>query len=137
MCENQQQLEPNPNYDSRHHLVVNDFYRLRYLNVTRRIDYLSVNLMHSVYFGRAPSYLCDFTRTSDIHSHVTRYNLMAFIIPHVKTQGKLTFKYNGAKLWNSIPVNIKKLENKDSFKCAVKLHLSNMFETENCDYVYY
>ena len=63
---------------------------------------------------------------------------MSYVIPQVKSQSKLTFKYNGAKLWNFLPLTLKKIENKDNFKVECKKHLFNkMQEIENSEYIYY
>ena len=42
------------------------------------------------------------------------------VIPEIKTQGKKTFMYNGAKLWNSLPVSMKSIEDKENFRKKCK-----------------
>ena len=97
-------------YNSRQHLYVKDFVRDGFLTVEKRYDYLSVNIMHNVFYGRAPSYLCNLKRFEDVHSYNTRRSQLSFVLPEIKTQGKRTFIYNGTKLWNSLPLNIKVIE---------------------------
>ena len=92
--------------------------------------------MYNVYYGKAPSYLCSFDNVS--HSHNTRNKNMSYIIPHVNSQGSNSFTFNGAKLWNNVPLSIKAVESKDNFKYKCKLYLFNkMLENERSEYVYY
>jgi hypothetical protein len=124
-------------YDSRQHLTVNDFKKVKYLDIERRIEYLTLNTMYNVYHNTAPSYLCNFQKVSDVHSHITRNSELAYVIPHVKTQGSLSFMFNGAKLWNQLPVSIRTSENKDIFKSKSKSFLFNkMASAETSDFIY-
>ena len=106
-------------YHSRQHLSCADFVRLGWLDVSRRVDYLTLTLMYSIVHNIAPSYLCAIKRVS--HSYNTRWSSFSFTIPKVKTQGTLSFRYNSIKLWNSLPMFIKTVENKDDFKSKCKM----------------
>ena len=72
--------------------------------------------MYNIFYDQAPSYLCQFKRVVSVHSYGTRGSEMNYVIPEIKTQGKKTFTYNGARLWNSLPDSIKLIEVKDNFK---------------------
>ena len=96
-------------YDCRHHLTCKDFWKVKYLNVQSRFDYLSLNLLHSIHNGKAPDYLCRFVKVTDVHSHNTRNSHSSQVIPQVSTQGKKTFMYNAAKQWNMLPNSLKSL----------------------------
>ena len=61
-------------------------------------------------------YLCNIQKVSDVPTHNTRISNMAYVIPNDNTQASRTFMFNGMKLWNELPVNIKCADNKDSFK---------------------
>jgi len=115
-------------YNSRQHLYVKDFVRAGYLSVEKRYDYLSVNLMYNIYYGQAPSYLCQFKKVDTVHSYGTRGSVMSYVLPNIKTQGKKTFMYNGAKLWNSLPVSMKTIECKDNFKKKCKKYFFSLME---------
>ena len=121
--------------DSCQHLFVKDFKKAGYLSVEKRQDYLSQNLMHRVYYGLAPTYLCNFRRVDDLHSYGTRHSEMSYVLPEIKSQGKLSFMYNGAKLWNGLPLEIRSIENKDTFKKKCKVLLfKDMEDYENSDF---
>ena len=95
---------------------INDFKKLKFLNVENRINYLTLNMMFNVYYDRAPRYLRqNFTKCENVHT-CTRYSEKSFNVPSVKTHGSLTFVFNGTKLWNSLPVSIKYIVTKDRLK---------------------
>jgi hypothetical protein len=49
-----------------------------------------------------------------------------------------TFYFNGIRDWNSLPDQIKCINNKISFKSAVKKHLlTEMKNTADSDFLYY
>ena len=61
---------------------------------------------------------------------------MNYVLPEIKTQGKKTFMYNGARLWNSLPDTIKLIEVKDNFKKKCKKQFfSLMKRKEDSDVV--
>ena len=120
-------------YKYRHHLYVSDFKNVGFLNVANRVNYFTLSLMFSIYHGTAPSYFDDFNLLS--HSHRTRHNNMAFSIPNVNSQGKISFKYSGIVLWNSLPQNIKCIKEKYVFKKECKEYLlDKMFEEESNEF---
>ncbi len=91
--------------------------------------------MHRVYYGLAPAYLCVFRRVDDLHSYGTRHSEMSYVLPEIKSQGKLSFMYNGAKLWNKLPVEIRSIVNKDTFKKKCKaLLFKDMENYEKSDF---
>ena len=49
-------------------------------------------------------------------SSLSKFRNNTKIIPKIKTQGKKTFVYNGAKLWNSHDVSMRSSQCKDRFK---------------------
>ena len=48
---------------------------------------------------------------------------MSYGIPKVKTRGSRSFTFNGAKLWNKLPMYIKSENTKDGFKSKCKDYL--------------
>ena len=104
------------------------------LNVKYRVDYISLCHMYNVYTGNAPAYICDDIDVTN-HSHSTR-SASHFILPHVKGQGKKSFKFNGIRLWNQLPSNIRSCDNKDKFKILLKKELmSKMRKEEDSNFV--
>ena len=117
------------NYHSRHHLVVKDFEKVGLLDVNLRVDYITLCHMFNVFHDCGPSYMLDnFDRPCNVRH--TRCN-SDFIIPQVKTQGKKTFKYNGSKLWNTLPSTIKNVNEKAAFKSNVKVLLFDKMKMKN------
>ena len=126
------------NYDSRRHLYVSDFKKVKYLDIETRMQYLTLNMMYNIFYGYSPEYLCDFLKVTDVHCHRTRFSNLSYAITSVNSHGKRSFKYNGAFLWNQLPVSIRMCESKDNFKAKCKKHLyENMLASEQSDYVYY
>ena len=68
--------------------------------------------------GEVPQYLLGkFTRVDTIHSHRTRHAETGLRLPRVTTSGaKNMFAYEGAALYNALPMDIKTCANLNSFK---------------------
>ena len=70
-----------------------------------------------------PSHITELpTRNSDRHTRTSRYRKYNLLCPssNRETAGGRTFQANGAKLWNSIPLGIRKKDALSSFKSSVK-----------------
>ena len=109
-------------FGSRHHISAKDFTDLDILNLAGRMDYLTVAHFYDIYHGTAPSYLRNAIRVADVHSHNTRNSSLNFMVPAVKSQGKLEFMFNGIKVWNALPDEVKLSYSKPIFKRKVKSH---------------
>ena len=94
-------------YENRKHIGFSDFCKLKWLNISKRVDYFSLCMMYRVHSGTAPKYLCDLKPVS--HRYRTRQYNQSYQLPNVKSQGSKTFKYSSIKLWNELPSEIKKL----------------------------
>lgn len=121
-------------YDNRHHITCSDFQIMKCLNVKTRVDYLSLSAMFNIFHKTAPVYMCnDVSLVS--HSHNTRHSKSSFVVINAKTQGQNSFLYNGIKLWNDLPVNIKDECVKRNFKVKCKKYLMNkMCREEESDF---
>ena len=98
------------------------------------MDYLSLSLMFTIHNKTAPEYLCNIEPVC--HNYRTRKSNISYVIPHVKSQGSKTFKYNAIKLWNDLPNSIKCSDSKDTFKTNCKTFLMNkMSNAEQSEYV--
>ena len=98
------------NYGCRRHIGFSDFKKSNCLDINARVDYVSLNLMFNIFNNVAPSYMCDINRIA--HRHNTRQSDSAYVVPRVKGQGSKSFKFNGSKLWNELPTNVKHVQQK-------------------------
>ena len=95
--------------NNRSHVGPEELIYLKWLNVENRVKQLQLNYLFDIYNGSSPSYLNEhFVRVNTLHSYNTRSNMNNFI-----------------KLWNSLPVSLKLIDNKMTFKDAVKNYLSS------------
>lgn len=76
--------------------------------------------------NNCPSYITKLlTRNSDRHTRTSRYGKYNLVCPSYnrETEGGRTFQANGAKLWNSIPLDIRKKDSIGSFRSSFKKYL--------------
>ena len=74
----------------------------------------------------------NFNKISDTAlRNCTRASANNFFLPRVKGQGIHTFYYSAIKNWNSLPANIKKIQNENTFKDKAKRNIS--FEARNIE----
>ena len=121
------------NYGCRRHIGFNDFKKSNFLDINARVDYMSLNMMFNIFNNVAPSYMCDIDRIT--HSHNTRHSDSVCVVPRVKDQGSKSFKFNGCKLWNELPTNVKNAQQKFRFKKVCKTLLMTKMklkEEMNC-----
>ena len=90
---------------------------LHWLKVKQRIEFKILLLVFKCIHGLAPSYLSDtLCQTHSCHSRA----------PSLHVPSKLNskaFSSNGPTLWNSLPVQIRSIDNIDVFKSSIKTHL--------------
>jgi len=125
------------NQEPRYHLSYSDFRKVNYLDVDSRVDFITLNLMYNIAYQTAPVYMSDYIpRKAKLQC--TRNSDLSFMLPHVKTPGSHSFKFNGIKLWNSLPNYIKCAESKDIFKLKCKQYLfDQMYQQENQEFLAY
>jgi hypothetical protein len=112
------------NYKPQTHLFRHDFACSGFLKIADRDKQLRLNIVHNIFNGKAPQYLLKyFKRLQDVHGHNTRGNKLNFYVPKVTEVTKKTFFYNSILDWNSLPPNIKQIENKLTFKKGLKFHI--------------
>ena len=70
--------------------------------------------------------MCDINLIS--HRHNTRQSDSAYVVPRVKGQGSKSFKFNGSKLWNELPANVKHAQQKTRFKKECKTMLMTIMK---------
>jgi len=88
--------------------------------------------------GFAPKYLTDnIIFTSDIHKYYTRSQL-SVSTSSIGSQGKKSFHYTGLKLWNSLPYNIKCIDDLIKYKKAIKSYLfEKLVQSSTSQFVYF
>ena len=78
--------------------------------------------------GALPPYLKDLiTVNNKVHSQNTRYSSLNLLCPHYKreTEGDRTFGVSSCRLWNSLPLTLRKLETVKLFKHKIWGHFFN------------
>ena len=95
-----------------------------------------LNHVFNIVQGLAPVYLGEhFERNTNI----TRGGGLKYefsVVPRVGSHNKSNFYYNAILDWNSLPISVKSLQNRESFKIAVKEHLvQTAREREDSDFI--
>ena len=90
-----------------------DFKKANYLDIKGRVDYLALSVMY-VFNNAAPSYMCDMNRIRHLYKRCG--SNASYVVPHVKGQDGKSFKVNGIKTWNELPVNVKTIQTSYMFK---------------------
>ena len=126
-------------YDFRTSLKFLDFSKLGWVNVESRVKQLSLNHVHKIYNKKCPSYMKEnFIPISEIHMYNSRSSIGNCHVPSADSFIKKTFYYNAIKDWNSLPIDIRNIKNKNMFKKKLKCYLlEKMKITESIDYVFY
>lgn len=122
---------------NRTHIEYSHFKKLNWLDVSSRVEYLTLNHMYNISTGKCPSYLKTIVSKKS-HNHNTRSGNNAFEVKNVKGAGKTSFNYNGTIMWNSLPTNLQNIDNKSSFKSKCKKYLLNRMANVQSDvFLYY
>jgi hypothetical protein len=88
------------------------------LSVPYRVCQLRINHVFNIYHGRAPEYLCE-------HFNINQGNTrgasnLNVSTPNANLCSTNSYSYNSIRDWNSLPISIKNVNNKEAFKNAVK-----------------
>ena len=96
---------------------------LKWLNITDQLYLRDAVLVFKSLHHLTPYYLSEkFKRNSEVHSRVTR-NVNDLHLPLCRlVTGQRTFSFRGAKLWNSLPPEIKSEQTLKSFKHKLHKH---------------
>jgi len=78
--------------------------------------------MFNVYHKTAPNYLCR-NFSSINHQHFTRRAAYNLFLPRPLNIDLFNFSFQGARLWNNLPVDVKRADSKTIFKRSVKTWL--------------
>jgi len=126
-------------YDHRASLKFADFKQIGWLDIDNRVKQLRLNHVHKIFYNKCPSYLHEkFTLSSTVHQYNCRNSENNFYVPLVDTFCSGAFFYQSILDWNSLPIKIKKIENKHVFKKAVKMHLlESMKDIELAEFLFF
>jgi hypothetical protein len=102
---------------------------LHWLPVHQRIVYKLLLLTYKALHGLAPSYLSDLLTLRENTSRSSRANDQNLLVAprsNTKTYGDRDFRVAAPRLWNNLPLSIRKCQSLDNFKILLKTHLFNL-----------
>ena len=100
------------------------FTSLKLLNIYELNLYFTALFMYSYFHDNLPMFYKDyFTTNNKIHTYNTRSASNIHITYKRTNYGKLSLKYRGAVVWNSLPDDLKKSNSYRTFKKSLKLYI--------------
>jgi len=104
--------------EQRSHISKNHVKDLNWLPVQMRVDQITLCHVFKIKHGLALDYTSEhFVLQDSVHSHNTRFSKSGcFSVPKVKSHGLKSFSYNGCKLWNQLPLDIRAITKLSHFK---------------------
>ena len=100
--------------------------QLHWLPVSFRIKYKILLIVHKALHDKAPVYIKDMLRLKNNPNRSLRSNdKCLLVIPKtvLVTYGDRSFRSAAPYLWNQLPLDVRCIDNIDSFKCSLKTHL--------------
>ena len=102
------------------------FTKLKWMPIQDWARYRRAKLVYKCQNNAAPEYLCEMFQTvNNIHTRSTRQaaNNDLFLPPRAKLNVfRSSFRYNGAQIWNSLPLNIRTAPTTTSFSQMYMSH---------------
>ena len=88
--------------------------------------YVIALFMYSYFSNNLPKHFNNyFILNKNIHSHDNRSASNIFIDYKRTNYGKFSLKHMGAQTWNNLPIELKSLQNYNSFKRSTKIYAQN------------
>ena len=110
------------------------FIQLNWLPLHQRIEYNISLLLYKVNNNIAPPYLSEmFTKNTEIHEHQTRAAVNGDLFK-VRGSGNTylkSFRYYGAKIWNSLPTSLRRVNSIEDFKLKCKAYFMGKIESDS------
>lgn len=102
--------------------------QLHWLKVEKRVQHKLLTITHQAIQKTGPAYLSDVISEYVPKRELRSSSQMLLRIPSVKeaqkkTFGERSFSFTGPKLWEPIPLELKRSESKSLFKSRLKTHL--------------
>ena len=105
------------------HIGQNELDNIGMLSSRERVVQLKLNHVFKIVRNLSPEYMKMFiTRVSSVHSRGSPFNV---VVPHSKGHARLTFYNTAIHHWNSLPNEIKDIQDFNLFKKLIKKHLAN------------
>ena len=109
-----------------------------FLEVNQRSKQLILHHVHKIYHTRSNHYIgTNFNHVTNVHSYNTRNSRFNFNLPERVGCVGNSFYYNAIKHWNSLPNDIKGIENFVHFKRRLKEYLSIESQREDAKNMLY
>ena len=97
-----------------------------FLCVEDRVKQLRLGHAHKIYYNKCPHYLKEnFIKVSEHHTYNTRSSHSNFVVPKIRGVDSTSFFYTAINDWNTLPNDLKTVENHDSFKTNLKQFLKS------------
>ena len=128
------------NLDNRAHIGCKELEKVNMLNVPNRVKQLKLHHVFKIWKRTSPEYMCEhFNKISDTELRkCTRASFNNFFLPRVLGKGIGTFFYSGIKDWNSLPTEIKLIQNENTFKDRVKKNIViEERNIESCPFLFF
>ena len=95
------------------------------MTVQERLDYNAMILVHKCLYGSAPQNLQNlFCRRNNSLPYALRNSDVSLALPKPRTEAlKRSFEYHGASIWNTLPRDLRIIENLNTFKVALKKYI--------------
>ena len=109
--------------------VVN-FKKLNWMPLFDEIKISKCVLIHKSLNGNAPSYINDlFVTNFTLHNRSTRHGSINLVCPKVQRtcDGGRTFTVSGIKLWNSLPADVRRIDNINNFKSKLRTFFKSAY----------
>ena len=121
------------------HIGVSEFKEVNWLPVHHRVSQIKLNHFHKIVHNKSPVYLREGVRwTEEVHNHRTRFSIRSIVLPRVNSHGSSSYLYTSINLWNSLPVQLRHVDDINKFKFSVKKHfLASLQAEENEDFIYF
>ena len=92
---------------------------LQILPLTKQLEYNKLIVTHNIYNGRTPTYLNNLIKKT-----AERYASMNLLAPTPRIDlYKTSLAYSGTELWNKLPIEIRKITSRNTFKKSLLKHL--------------
>ena len=104
----------------------NMFQELQWLPFPKRIQYHTYIMMFKALNGLMPDYLSNMFNDIRIQINLWSTDNDVLLVPFLRTSySENYFAVTGAKLWNTLPFNLRLSSNLSTFKSSIKTYLSN------------
>ena len=126
--------------NSRSHIGCNELENVNMLSVSNRVKQIKLNHVYKIWRETSPEYMFEnFNRISDTElRNCTRASINNFFLPRVQGNCINIFFYSGIKAWNSLPAEIKHIQNESTFKDKVKRNIALEARTvESCPFLFF